>query len=79
MRKNIYSHEEGEQNMTSLTILNFHAALLFLTPILNFAANEKVMNPTGWFKARSDTITLAHRIPVPKGYKPQKDFAPRNC
>ena len=64
--------------MTLYAILHFHAALLFLTP-MNFAANEKVMSPSGWHKARSDTVTLAHRIPVPKDYKLQKYFAPQNC
>ena len=46
---------------------------------LDFDANEKVMSPTGWLKARSDNITLAHCMPVPNGYKPQKYFAPQNC
>ena len=52
----------------------------FLRQFLDFAANEKVMSPTGWLKVRSDTgtITLAHRIPVRKGFKPQKYFAFQN-
>ena len=63
--------------MTLSAILHFHAALLFLTPILDFAANEKVMSPTGWLKARSDTITLAHRIPAPRATSPQNILLPK--
>ena len=33
--------------MTLYAILHFHAALLFLHQILDFAANEKVMSLTG--------------------------------
>ena len=45
---------------------------IFSHQFLDFAANEKVMSSTGRLNARSHTITLAHRILVPKSYKPPK-------